>query len=141
MTQQEQQPQDPQNQRIALVLQKFDDVKWYLLAITLKAIPVWLLWNYLLTSVFNGLHDINFGHAFGIVMFVNILFSNLNGYSKYQTRHLYDLKSLLFQLILNQHNQNKAILDQIGKIVPESAPKVDNTKETSYNTEESEKHL
>lgn len=42
---------------------------------TIIALPMYFLWNWLMTSIF-GLRDITLVEAFGLVLFVNLLFHN-----------------------------------------------------------------
>lgn len=123
------------------------DLIWRIVECALKAAVVMFFWNGFISSLF-PLPALAFGNAFGIVVLVAVLFSNLNGYSKFQTRHLFDLKSLVYQLIVNQHTQNTTIMNLLSrsenqsneneKTVPETDKKVDGNEKSDYNTEESE---
>ena len=123
------------------------DLMWRIVEIALKAALIMFFWNGFVATIF-PFPAFAFGNAFAIVALVAVLFSNLNGYSKFQTRHLFDLKSLVYQLIVNQHTQNTTIMsllsrpaDQSGeneKIVLETDKKVDGNEKSDYNTEESE---
>lgn len=133
---------------LAIMLGTFiNDLMWRIVEYAFKAAILLFFWNGFIASVF-PIPALAFGNAFGIVVIVAVLFSNLNGYSKFQTRHLFDLKTMLYQLIVNQHTQNTTIMsllsrpahqsDENEKIVPEPDKKVDGKEESGYNTEESE---
>jgi hypothetical protein len=120
---------------------------WRVVETGIKAALIMFLWNGFVATIFL-LPTLAFGNAFAIVALVAILFSNLNEYSKFQTYHLFDLKTLISQLIINQHAQNISIislltrqtknLDENDKIVPEVNKTVDGKKKNGYNTEELE---
>ncbi len=144
MTEPTSQPSNP----LAVVIGTYiNDLLWRIIGIAIRAIVLLFFWNGFIASLF-PLPTLEFGNAFGMVVIVMVLFSNLNGYSKFQTRHLFDLKSLVYQLIVNQHTQNTIIMGLLSrpsiqsgeseKIVPETEKKVDGNVESSYNTEESE---
>lgn len=146
MTQQPSTPKAPHP--LAVMISTFvHDLMWRIVEIAIKAALIMFFWNGFVATIF-PLPTLAFGNAFAIVALVAVLFSNLNGYSKFQTRHLFDLKSLVYQLIVNQHTQNTTIMsllsrpaDQSGeneKNVPETDKKVDGNEKSDYNTEESE---
>lgn len=89
-------------------------VLWRILEFALKAAVVMFLWNSFLSSVL-VMPSVEFGNAFAIVVLVSVLFSNLNGHSKYHTQHLFHLKHLVHQLVINQHNQNLSIMSLLSK--------------------------
>lgn len=145
------QPQPKATSQLQAMISTFiNDLMWRVVECAIKAALVMFFWNGLIAPLF-PLPALAFGNAFALVVIVAVLFSNLNGYSKFQTRHLFDLKSLVYQLIVNQHTQNTqnttimSLLsrpaDQSGeneKIVPETDKKVDGNEKSDYNTEESE---
>ena len=82
---------------------------WVLLEIAIKAALIMFLWNGFIAAHFT-LPAVGFGHAYAIVILVAVLFGNLDGHSKLHTQHLFDLKYLINQLIINQYNQNVKIM-------------------------------
>lgn len=133
---------------LAVMIRTFvHDLMWRVVETGIKAALIMFLWNGFVATIFL-LPTLAFGNAFAIVALVAILFSNLNEYSKFQTYHLFDLKTLISQLIINQHAQNISIislltrqtknLDENDKIVPEVNKTVDGKKKNGYNTEELE---
>lgn len=146
MSQDNQNPQAPHP--LAVMISTFiHDLMWRVVEIAIKAGIVMFFWNGFVANVF-PLPELAFGNAFALVVIVSVLFGNLNGYSKFQTRHLFDLKSLVYQLIVNQHVQNTTIMNLLSrpknqpgeneKNVPTADKKVDETEKGGYNTEESE---
>lgn len=129
---------------ISVVLQ---DTLWRIVGFAIKAVLLLFLWNGFVSSIFT-LPQLAFGNAFAIVAIITVLFSNLNGHSKFQTRHLFDLKSLVYQLIVNQHSQNTAIMGLLSrsetqsnendKTVLKTDKEVDEGTKKDYNTDESE---
>lgn len=91
-----------------------NDLLWRVVQCAIKAALVMFFWNGLIAPLF-PLPAFAFGNAFALVAIVAVLFSNLNGYSKFQTRHLFDLKSLVYQLIVNQHTQNTIIMSLLSR--------------------------
>lgn len=124
------------------------DCMWQVIEFAIKAGLIMLFWNGFLASALS-LPALAFGTAFALVAVVTILFSNLNGHSKFHTRHLFDLKNLVYQLVVNQHTQNNTIMSLLSRssnqstenenIVSKPKEKVDEDDKNDYNTEESEK--
>ena len=110
------------------------DLGWWILRIALKAALILFLANFWLLPYF-GLPTIEFGHAFALVAIVSLLFSNLDGYSKFSNSYLFEIRQILNQLHINQFYQNQNIADKLDKLKDE----VDESKKESYNTDESEK--
>ncbi len=90
-------------------------VGWMILSITLKSIVVWFGWNLILPTLLN-LPIIDFGKAFVLTTVIRVLFSNLNGHSKYHTLHLNDLSAKIERLTNNQTYQNNSILFALAEI-------------------------
>lgn len=136
-------PQQPKAFNIPM-----QDMGWFVINIALKAIGVMITYNLIIEKVYPSLHSINFGVAVAMVLLVKFLFSNLDGFSKFQTRHLFDMKNVLIALHSNQVLQNNAILLAIQKLkgsdssakepqIPEEV--VDDNNKKGYNTSNSEK--
>lgn len=95
-------PPDPamNSNAIRVILYLIDDWKWKVILMGVKALIIVLVWNNFLTAL--ALPELKYGQAFAIVFLVTVLFSNLNGYSKYQTGHLADIKHLLNSILTLQ---------------------------------------
>lgn len=110
------------------------EIFWAIARIAIKAVLIVYLANHWLLP-YLGFPPIEFGHAFALVATIWILFANLDGYSKFNNAHLFEIRQILNQLHINQFYQNKSIGEKLDKL----ANDVDENKKSSYNTEESEK--
>lgn len=125
------------------------ELAWAILQIALRSLAVWFVWNLLVPNLFN-LPIIDFGQAFILVVLVKLLFSNLNGYSKYQTKHLYDLNKRIDSFIMNQAYQNNSILFVLKEMhnrtvsddeqlsLTSANETIDETESENYNNNHSE---
>lgn len=136
----EETPQIQTNSFQAALSVLVSDLGWFVLQLAGRALLVYFGWNLLATSTFS-VPQLTFGHAFVLVVVIKVLFSNLDGHSKYQTRHLYDLNNNIKSLIINQAYQNNSILkllaDWHGRNVPAderfTTVSLDEDEQTNYN--------
>ena len=115
---------------------------WLVIQYALKALAVLLLWNHIVAPQMQ-LPEVTFGVVFALAVAVKVLFSNLNGFSPHQTRHLYDLKNLVQHLVSNQFALAQMLQQYIGSIDPNQKPEnqVDESNKAGYNTNESENEV
>ncbi len=112
-----------------------------ILWVALKSIALWFGWNLVFPTVL-GVKYIDFGQAFVIVCLIRLLFTSLDPFSKFQTRHLFDMSNNLRVLIMNQlyqNNTNAFILKEIhDKMFDSDIEKImtDSTSKTVDNEEE-----
>lgn len=122
------------------------EIGWVVIQLAIRSVGIWFLWNVLVTTVFTKVPEIAFGHAFLLLILVKLTFSNLDGYSKYQTKHLFDLSQNLRSLIVNQAFQNNSILTILKELHNRNASdsekfevvSIDEVEKENYNMPSSE---
>lgn len=125
------------------------DLPWFILRMALKGLGVMITYNLIVTNAYPNLSEISIGVAVAMVLLVKFLFSSLDGFSKYQTRHLLDLKSSMSILIGNQLIQNSSIVEALKELKDSEkdsdkanstvSETIDETRASDYNTDTLEK--
>lgn len=127
----------------AYLMERLHDAMWFTLKVAAKALIILFIWNGWLAPVWS-LNPFEFGHAFGLTLMITVLFSNLNSHTKFQTRHLFDIRSIMYQLLVNQFTQTNDLKESVERLEKQLAKQnvsldIDKAPVKEHNIPESEK--